>query len=782
MARMKRPPIENALLAALVALLSGSGARTVSASADGAWKLLFDGDHAPYVAHGAAIYDAARSRLLVIGPGYYNGSETEVHSLSAGRWERLDTPGPRPPMFRGFSVVLDPLADRLLMFGGEKAFNLTNEVWALPLSGTPAWTRIEPAGFLPVARKAHAAIFDPTRNRMIVYGGIVHPNNTTGDAWSLSFDSGPAWTQLYLAGTPPPPRYSYNPLAAYDPVGDRLVLFGGRRTNPPMGTDETFDDTWSLAFSTETWSPLAVASPGPPPSAAGPLLVDEAGGRLVLFGAGSSTDVWSFPLGGSSGWVQLPGGPAPLPDWRGLVAAIDPSARKLLTFGGFPSYFDQGRGTATWAFDLAQGSGWSRAHPPEPVLSPADRSSHALVWDSQRERPILLGGAKRAYDRSAWAYREAGTPGWEPLAHDGPEPPFAFPGAAIYDPLRDRVVVYGGHSDEVWALSLGDDAAWTPLAPVGTPPAARQRHTAIHDPVGDRMIVYGGERPPVVDCMDTYDEVWALSLAEPMRWTLLASGAGPSRARHSAIYDATGHRMIVVGGMHHACPVPQGNGAETWTFDLATGEWSQLFPMEPPWERFYELGPVVFDAARDRILLFGPSQVFARPAAGGGVWTALNPAGVAPPRSAAILDPVRDRILVAQTGGTSAAAGDQLWALELGGSALVRNDRGLGPSPVRPPSADAPLSAQPEVERARRVTSGAGRSVAVTFSLSDQRPVSLRLYDLAGRCLASREVGDLGAGRHTVELIAERDLPAGVVFVQLAGKAGRRGAKVAIVH
>lgn len=72
--------------------------------------------------------------------------------------------------------------------------------------------------------------------------------------------------------------------------------------------------------------------------------------------------------------------------------------------------------------------------------------------------------------------------------------------------------------------------------------------------------------------------------------------------------------------------------------------------------------------------------------------------------------------------------------------------------------------------------------MAVTFSLADSRLVSLRLYDLAGRCLASREVGALGAGRPMVELIADRDLSAGVMFVQLAGEAGLRSAKFAIIH
>jgi hypothetical protein len=68
--------------------------------------------------------------------------------------------------------------------------------------------------------------------------------------------------------------------------------------------------------------------------------------------------------------------------------------------------------------------------------------------------------------------------------------------SAIYDPVRDRMVVFGGYSgaylDDVWALSLAGTPAWTQLTPSGTPPRARYYHSAIYDPVRDRMLVSGG--------------------------------------------------------------------------------------------------------------------------------------------------------------------------------------------------------------------------------------------------------------------------------------------------
>ncbi len=69
--------------------------------------------------------------------------------------------------------------------------------------------------------------------------------------------------------------------------------------------------------------------------------------------------------------------------------------------------------------------------------------------------------------------------------------------AAIYDPVRDRMVVFGGTNGpttfgDVWALSLGDTAAWTQLSPAGAGPGARSTLSAIYDAPRDRIVFYGG--------------------------------------------------------------------------------------------------------------------------------------------------------------------------------------------------------------------------------------------------------------------------------------------------
>lgn len=55
----------------------------------------------------------------------------------------------------------------------------------------------------------------------------------------------------------------------------------------------------------------------------------------------------------------------------------------------------------------------------------------------------------------------------------------------------------------------------------------------------------------------------------------------------------------------------------------------------------------------------------------------------------------------------------------------------------------------------------------VEFTLPDGAPANLEAFDLAGRLIARREVGSLGAGVHRVELSELRAVEPGLVFVRL---------------
>jgi uncharacterized repeat protein (TIGR02543 family) len=132
----------------------------------------------------------------------------------------------------------------MIAFGGFNSSGILTDVWQLSLSGDPAWSQLQPVGKPPVA-SLPGAVFDPTHNRMVVFGGsdgYVSNANTT--VLSLKSDP-PLWVELHAPGPAPSPRSA--PSAAYDPGTARMVLMGGTIE----GQGAINSSTYSLALSGE---------------------------------------------------------------------------------------------------------------------------------------------------------------------------------------------------------------------------------------------------------------------------------------------------------------------------------------------------------------------------------------------------------------------------------------------------------------------------------------------------------------------------------------------------
>src|SRR5439155_27297482 len=117
----------------------------------------------------------------------------------------------------------DSVRDRMVVFWGYDGAGPRNDVWVLSLAGSPAWNALAPAGRSPDARYRHTAIYDPAGDRMVVFGG--NDRTLRNDVWALSLGGSPAWSALLAAGSSPAGRSDH--AAIYDPVRDRMVVFGG---------------------------------------------------------------------------------------------------------------------------------------------------------------------------------------------------------------------------------------------------------------------------------------------------------------------------------------------------------------------------------------------------------------------------------------------------------------------------------------------------------------------------------------------------------------------------
>src|SRR5262245_20249392 len=119
---------------------------------------------------------AATSRALLLA--WLAAASTAAAGPADGVWRSL-APPPREEYGR---TVFDPVHNRLLQFGGWPS--LRADVYELPLAGPRVWRRLATQGTPPAARYRFSLIDDPVRDRLILYGGN-SALRTEGETWEL---------------------------------------------------------------------------------------------------------------------------------------------------------------------------------------------------------------------------------------------------------------------------------------------------------------------------------------------------------------------------------------------------------------------------------------------------------------------------------------------------------------------------------------------------------------------------------------------------------------------
>lgn len=229
-----------------------------------------------------------------------------------------------------------------------------------------------------------------------------------GSVWVYDVRNG-EWTSR--AGPPGRPALAY-PRAVYDPLTGLVVIL-----------DRTF--IWTFDVDSGTWSEVI------PVGSAGPDL-SEAGYALVTY---------------------------------------DASADRIVLYKTGPSAVNSGM--QTWEFDLRARS-WARSvGSTTPFVNLGFFADDEIVYDDANERTLMFGdGTVAAYDAAAdrWAIAY-GTP-WLGGGVVGYGRYHRRPSALAYDPLNDRLIVFGGEvrtedrgwvpTDDVIAFDLRS-GEWTEL-------------------------------------------------------------------------------------------------------------------------------------------------------------------------------------------------------------------------------------------------------------------------------------------------------------------------------
>src|SRR5262249_30189994 len=155
----------------------------------------------------------------------------------------------------------------------------------------------------------------------------------------------------------------------------------------------------------------------------------------------------------------------------------------------------------------------SRSSPAIDDLVLRGLTEHSMIFDAAANRFVVFGGITLQLGpvhNEVWERAADATGEWTLMAPLGTPPAPRYGHTAIFDAVRRRMIVFGGHGiaddDALWTLSLDDTPTWQPLATSGTPPVNRYDHSAVYDAAHDQMLVFGGRAPSLSN------ETWALKL------------------------------------------------------------------------------------------------------------------------------------------------------------------------------------------------------------------------------------------------------------------------------
>jgi hypothetical protein len=337
-------------------LWTGSATSAPAARPDVAWEETAKGGAAPDRAYHSMIYDPVNQLFWSYGgvqgdPTASDFKDTLLRldaTMPDAKWQVVPIESGKPPALAFHTAVYDSKRQRMLIYGGLQERNGFTSAsvasgtgfWALDLRNPDAvaWTRGN-AGNIPVDRFAHAAVYLPDLDVMIVAGGAQSFATLTSTVYAIQLSARPI-TALRL------PNAGFNIRAGhmltYDAVGQRLLAYGGLSRFDPLTTQN---------------------------------------------------DVV---------WLDLSKGLEAAGDWRRLsttstglkrafmAAAFDPLRRLWWVQGGSESTSNVQRDLSVLDLNTEPPT-WVRTQ--EVRNGPLERFGHAAQWDGPRDRAVFQGGS-----------------------------------------------------------------------------------------------------------------------------------------------------------------------------------------------------------------------------------------------------------------------------------------------------------------------------------------------------------------------------------------------------
>ena len=309
-----------------------------------------------------------------------------------------------------------------------------------PRPPADTWINSDPSGSVPTGRDGHAMAYNSDTHQVVLFGG--KGKDYYNDTWAYN-SSSKRWTELKPTGPLPPARFGQ--ALVYDPTRQKVILSGGVLQSGHL----TYDDTWAYDPDANTWSDLNPGGSLPPWRTYPAMVSDPSSGNVILFGGWTGndafSDTWAYNPAGNT-WTQLNPASSPPARWGHSMVYVS-AIHKVILFGGlFGSYDGSSRYNDTWAYDPVKNT-WSNLNPGG--SQPPGRAYAAMIYAEASGKVILFGGFAGADGllTDTWVYDPIANT-WARLNSSGDQPLLRDFSAMVYDTAADKGILFGGLSGE----------------------------------------------------------------------------------------------------------------------------------------------------------------------------------------------------------------------------------------------------------------------------------------------------------------------------------------------
>lgn len=196
--------------------------------------------HRPNAVYGMSmVYDSSRQNVMLFGGS--NSSDdalAETWTYSGTEWTQL-TLVTSPPARTNTAIVYSNNSQTVYLFGGHSTTTYYNDLWQFDGS---AWSQVLVNGESPPARTLHGLAYDSHNHTLLLFGGRSAAGAQLADTWIFEFATH-TWREVVASG--PGGRQAH--ALIYDPAQDAVVLVGGVTDDG----DTWLNDTWH--FQNEVW-------------------------------------------------------------------------------------------------------------------------------------------------------------------------------------------------------------------------------------------------------------------------------------------------------------------------------------------------------------------------------------------------------------------------------------------------------------------------------------------------------------------------------------------------